>query len=48
MKSATYRFPDKLMEAMKKKAKAEHRSVNAMVEVVILKHCKEELENAKL
>lgn len=40
MKSATYRFPVKLLEKMKIKAKEEHRSVNAMLEVIIIEHCK--------
>jgi hypothetical protein len=43
MRSATYRFPVKLLEAMKIKAKSEHRSVNAMLEVIIIDHCRKEL-----
>jgi hypothetical protein len=47
MKVTSYRLPDKLLKAMKKKAESEYRSVNAMVEMVLTNHCKKEMDDAK-
>lgn len=42
MKTATYRLPAELLEAMKKQAASEYRSVNQMVEMVLTEHCKKQ------
>ena len=48
MKTATYRLPAELLEAMKKQAASEYRSVNQMVEMVLTKHCKGEMRDKML
>lgn len=47
MKTTTYRIPAELLEAMKKKADSEFRSVNQMLVMVLTKHCEKELNDAK-
>ena len=45
MRVTSYRLPAKLLAAMKKKAESEFRSVNAMVEMVLTKHCEKEIKD---
>lgn len=41
----SFRMPEELLKAMKKKADSEFRSVNQMLVMVLTQHCKKELEN---